>query len=43
MVIAEGIETVREKRTLKSLGVEMGQGYLLGYPGELPDAENMAA
>jgi EAL domain-containing protein (putative c-di-GMP-specific phosphodiesterase class I) len=43
MVIAEGIETVREKRTLKALGVEMGQGYLLGYPGELPDAESMAA
>lgn len=43
MVIAEGIETVREKRTLEALGVEMGQDYLLGYPCELPDADGMAA
>jgi len=31
-VVAEGIETEAELRTLKSLGVEMGQGYHLGRP-----------
>ena len=31
-LIAEGIETVEEARTLTALGVEFGQGYLLGRP-----------
>ncbi len=31
-VVAEGIETEAEMRTLKSLGVELGQGYHLGRP-----------
>jgi EAL domain-containing protein (putative c-di-GMP-specific phosphodiesterase class I) len=31
-LIAEGIETHRELQTLRSLGVEFGQGYLLGRP-----------
>jgi diguanylate cyclase (GGDEF)-like protein len=31
-VIAEGIETVRERETLQSLGVQFGQGWLLGRP-----------
>jgi diguanylate cyclase (GGDEF)-like protein len=31
-VIAEGIETQREKETLQSLGVQFGQGWLLGRP-----------
>lgn len=31
-VVAEGIETEAEMRTLRSLGVEMGQGYHLGRP-----------
>jgi EAL domain-containing protein (putative c-di-GMP-specific phosphodiesterase class I) len=31
-LIAEGIETHRELETLRSLGVEYGQGYLLGRP-----------
>ncbi|MGJ8610890.1 MAG: EAL domain-containing protein, partial [Octadecabacter sp.] len=31
-VVAEGIETEAELRTLKRLGVEMGQGYHLGRP-----------
>ena len=31
-VIAEGIETVREEEVLQSLGVQFGQGWLLGRP-----------
>jgi EAL domain-containing protein (putative c-di-GMP-specific phosphodiesterase class I) len=31
-LIAEGIETRAEKDTLRSLAVELGQGYLLGRP-----------
>jgi EAL domain-containing protein (putative c-di-GMP-specific phosphodiesterase class I)/FixJ family two-component response regulator len=31
-LIAEGIETSAEKDTLRSLAVELGQGYLLGRP-----------
>lgn len=31
-VIAEGIETKREQETLQSLGVQFGQGWLLGRP-----------
>ncbi|WP_255611595.1 GGDEF domain-containing protein [Marinobacterium arenosum] len=37
-VIAEGIERVEELRTLKKLGVSLGQGYLLGRPEPLPQA-----
>ncbi len=32
-LIAEGIETPAELATLKGLGVDLGQGYLLGRPG----------
>ena len=32
-VIAEGIETHDQMQALRSLGVELGQGYLLGRPG----------
>jgi len=31
-VVAEGIETEAEMRTLKNIGVELGQGYHLGRP-----------
>jgi EAL domain-containing protein (putative c-di-GMP-specific phosphodiesterase class I) len=31
-LIAEGVETVEEARTLTALGVEFGQGYWLGRP-----------
>jgi EAL domain-containing protein (putative c-di-GMP-specific phosphodiesterase class I) len=31
-LIAEGVETVEEARTLTTLGVEFGQGYLFGHP-----------
>jgi EAL domain-containing protein (putative c-di-GMP-specific phosphodiesterase class I) len=32
MLIAEGIETTEELRTLQQLGVVLGQGFLLGRP-----------
>jgi EAL domain-containing protein (putative c-di-GMP-specific phosphodiesterase class I) len=31
-IIAEGIETEEEKRTIMELGIDYGQGYLLGRP-----------
>jgi EAL domain-containing protein (putative c-di-GMP-specific phosphodiesterase class I) len=31
-LIAEGVETAEEARTLIGFGVEFGQGYLLGRP-----------
>ena len=34
-VVAEGIETLAELETLKLLGADKGQGYLLGKPGPL--------
>jgi len=34
-IIAEGIETRDELATLRALGVELGQGYLLGRPAPL--------
>jgi EAL domain-containing protein (putative c-di-GMP-specific phosphodiesterase class I) len=34
-VVAEGIETMPELQTLKLLGVNMGQGYFLGKPGDM--------
>jgi EAL domain-containing protein (putative c-di-GMP-specific phosphodiesterase class I) len=34
-VVAEGIETMPELQTLKLLGVNMGQGYFLGRPGDM--------
>ncbi len=42
ILIAEGIETIDEARTLSSLGVHAGQGYLLARPApelcELPES-----
>jgi EAL domain-containing protein (putative c-di-GMP-specific phosphodiesterase class I) len=35
-LLAEGIETRRDLDTLKRLGVELGQGYLLGKPEPTP-------
>lgn len=32
VLIAEGIETLAERRALRSLGVRLGQGFLLGRP-----------
>ncbi|SIS45130.1 GGDEF domain-containing protein [Neptunomonas antarctica] len=36
-IIAEGIETQSELDMLMALGVTLGQGYLLGYPVQVPD------
>ena len=36
-VIAEGIETDAERTVLERLGVELGQGFLLGRPAPAPD------
>lgn len=35
---AEGIERVEERDTLRLLGIDYGQGYLLGRPGQMQDA-----
>ena len=35
-VIAEGVETAAELKTLRGLGVEYAQGYYLGAPTPLP-------
>ena len=37
VLIAEGIETEDERSALSELGVQYGQGYLLGRPAPLPD------
>lgn len=37
-IIAEGIETNKELNALKELGVDMGQGYLLGRPMPIDQA-----
>jgi EAL domain-containing protein (putative c-di-GMP-specific phosphodiesterase class I) len=34
-IIAEGIESEAERRTLQDLGVEFGQGYLFGLPASM--------
>ena len=39
-VVAEGIETEAELDILRALGVETGQGFLLGRPGPLPPMTN---
>lgn len=40
-IVAEGIETPEELQTLKILGVQCGQGYLLGRPQTLEMALNL--
>jgi EAL domain-containing protein (putative c-di-GMP-specific phosphodiesterase class I) len=37
LLIAEGIETPGERDQLRSLGVDLGQGYLLGRPAPAPE------
>jgi EAL domain-containing protein (putative c-di-GMP-specific phosphodiesterase class I)/CheY-like chemotaxis protein len=37
LIIAEGIESEREKETLSGLGITLGQGYYLAYPQPLAD------
>jgi EAL domain-containing protein (putative c-di-GMP-specific phosphodiesterase class I)/DNA-binding response OmpR family regulator len=40
-LIAEGIETTAERDTLRSLGVYLGQGFLLGRPEPAPSASEL--
>jgi EAL domain-containing protein (putative c-di-GMP-specific phosphodiesterase class I) len=42
-LIAEGIETEADLATLRTLGVEMGQGFLLGRPERWPVDPQLAA
>jgi EAL domain-containing protein (putative c-di-GMP-specific phosphodiesterase class I)/DNA-binding response OmpR family regulator len=42
-LIAEGIETPGERDQLRSLGVDLGQGYLLGRPGPASELSDDAA
>jgi EAL domain-containing protein (putative c-di-GMP-specific phosphodiesterase class I) len=37
VLVAEGIETEDERRTLRLLGVTFGQGFLLGRPEPAPE------
>jgi EAL domain-containing protein (putative c-di-GMP-specific phosphodiesterase class I) len=37
-LVAEGVETPQEREALLGLGIELGQGYLLGRPGPWEDA-----
>lgn len=43
VVIAEGIETEAERTTLRSFGVQRGQGYLLGKPGGQAETQKRIA
>ena len=36
LVVAEGSETERHRVTVVALGATLGQGWLFGYPAELP-------
>ncbi len=42
-LVAEGIETVEERDCVAELGVQLGQGYLLGRPGPLADTVSRGA
>jgi DNA-binding NarL/FixJ family response regulator len=42
-VVAEGMETAAELTTLLDLGVDYGQGFFLGRPGEPPTRDGTAA
>ena len=35
-LVAEGVETIAEMKTLQRLGVTLAQGYLFARPGPLP-------
>ena len=37
-LIAEGVETVEEARTLSSLGIPLIQGYFASRPGPIPES-----
>jgi EAL domain-containing protein (putative c-di-GMP-specific phosphodiesterase class I) len=37
-VVAEGVETSEHFEIVRDLGVYAAQGYLIGYPDELPES-----
>lgn len=39
VLVAEGVETEEQRHTLNELGVQYGQGYLLGRPAPLPPVQ----
>jgi diguanylate cyclase (GGDEF)-like protein len=41
LVVAEGVETTDQLATVRGLGIEAGQGYLLGRPAERLDLERV--
>lgn len=43
LLIAEGIETEADLRAVRESGVDLGQGYLLGRPAQLPREEVLLA
>ncbi|MGH2466067.1 MAG: EAL domain-containing protein [Candidatus Limnocylindrales bacterium] len=43
VLVAEGIETVGERDLLRSLGVDLGQGYLLGRPAPVGERQAVGA
>jgi len=43
LILAEGVETEAELTLMKSFGVDLFQGFLLGRPSPLPVAESRAA
>lgn len=43
VLVAEGIETEAELRIVRDLGIELGQGYLLGRPAAVPADEVLPA
>ena len=42
-IIAEGIEEIEQARTLRELGVDLGQGFLFGRPVPVHRAEEVFA
>ena len=43
VLVAEGIETQQQLDVLRDLGIEWGQGYLLGHPGPLAQTDAAVA
>jgi EAL domain-containing protein (putative c-di-GMP-specific phosphodiesterase class I) len=41
LVVAEGIETPAQLDIVRSLGINAGQGYLLGRPTDRPSSETL--
>ena len=42
-VVAEGVESEADLAAVRSVGVDLAQGFLLGKPGEVPATERYLA